>query len=738
MKNKKNDQVTISFSILLYLLGFLLFWEWLRPLEFISDTGNVSVFIVYAGFCFFISILRVNWWVSSPLKILGIFFILDGLFMQETIGTLVWFQDLFGQVQYNVEMIVYQKWYMLTPFFRSMLFLVLLWLMSYLLYYWFVVVKRVSLFVLLTFIYLTVLDTFTVYQADAAIVRTFILAMFAIAISNFSIQMEKESVKPQYGKWFASILLPILVLLLLVTVLGYSAPKIDPRWPDPVPFLTTTAEHAGFGEGGNKALQKAGYGEDDSHLGGSFIQDNALVFEVDAERSHYWRIESKDMYTGKGWERSTDLDYQPQINGDIDLALFSDNVETESLHASIRYTSEANFTKVVYPYGIETVSGSDQMSYLLDQESGMIEAEGPEQQGILASYDISYQYPSFSLNQLETAGDDDPTQITDLYLQLPNNLPNRVVDLAESITVDDETRYEKAKTIERYFARNGFEYKTEDVAIPGRGDDYVDQFLFETQIGYCDNFSTSMVVLLRALDIPTRWVKGFTGGQLVNDQVIYSNSNNTYQVTNGNAHSWVEVYFPDVGWVPFEPTVGFSNNVDFYQEASSAQTTDPEVDEDEALSEEQQAVEAAEKKQEIEDEEELGSNSSEGDHFFERSNLLIGFGIVLLIIFIVAFFTRYRWLSIFYRSKYNTFSDAQSLEKAYHFLLRVLAYKGINKTNEQTLREYAKEADAYFETNEMSQLTAYYERVLYRNEKEFSNNASAHELWENLLKRVWS
>src|SRR5699024_3309327 len=82
----------------------------------------------------------------------------------------------------------------------------------------------------------------------------------------------------------------------------------------------------------------------------------------------------------------------------------------------------------------------------------------------------------------------------------------------------------------------------------------------------CDNYSTSMAVMLRTLDIPSRWVKGFTGGEKISTSTdSLDNSTNIYEITNANAHSWVEVYFPEVGWVPFEPTQGFNNLSEFEQ-----------------------------------------------------------------------------------------------------------------------------------------------------------------------------
>ena len=118
----------------------------------------------------------------------------------------------------------------------------------------------------------------------------------------------------------------------------------------------------------------------------------------------------------------------------------------------------------------------------------------------------------------------------------------------QEITGGRESVYEKARAIESYFRRNGFRYETKDVAVPSEKQDYVDQFLFETKIGYCDNFSTSMVVMLRSVGISARWVKGFASGTEIERT---DDGMRTYEITNNDAHSWVEAYINGIGWANY-------------------------------------------------------------------------------------------------------------------------------------------------------------------------------------------
>ncbi len=79
--------------------------------------------------------------------------------------------------------------------------------------------------------------------------------------------------------------------------------------------------------------------------------------------------------------------------------------------------------------------------------------------------------------------------------------------------------------------------------------DITDYFLFELQRGYCDYYATAFVVLARSAGIPARFASGFAVGS-------WDPTRMSFLITEGEAHSWPEVYFPDYGWIPFEPTAG--------------------------------------------------------------------------------------------------------------------------------------------------------------------------------------
>lgn len=128
------------------------------------------------------------------------------------------------------------------------------------------------------------------------------------------------------------------------------------------------------------------------------------------------------------------------------------------------------------------------------------------------------------------------------FLQLPA-LDGRVRALADSLTQGLDNRYDRVVAIQRYL--RSFGYTRELPATASQTS--LEYFLFQRREGHCEYFSTAMVMLLRSVGIEARNVNGFMGGQ-------WSQFGNYLVVTQNEAHSWVEVWFPSYGWVTFDPT----------------------------------------------------------------------------------------------------------------------------------------------------------------------------------------
>jgi Transglutaminase-like superfamily/TgpA N-terminal domain/Domain of unknown function (DUF4129) len=130
------------------------------------------------------------------------------------------------------------------------------------------------------------------------------------------------------------------------------------------------------------------------------------------------------------------------------------------------------------------------------------------------------------------------------YLQLPNELDPQITKLAADITGKGKSTLEKAALVEAYLKRN-YKYTLDLTWAPGP--DPVSTFLFDAKSGHCEYFASSMALLLRAAGIPTRLINGFLMGE-------YNPVGQDYIVRESDAHSWVEVYVADRGWIEFDPT----------------------------------------------------------------------------------------------------------------------------------------------------------------------------------------
>jgi transglutaminase-like putative cysteine protease len=169
--------------------------------------------------------------------------------------------------------------------------------------------------------------------------------------------------------------------------------------------------------------------------------------------------------------------------------------------------------------------------------------ESPIQQN--GEYTVASAISSATVQELRAAGEDYPSWVRQRYLQLPRNLPRRVIDVARSAVGGATSAYDRAVALETYL-RQDLTYSTHVASVP-TDRDWVDYFLFDSKQGYCDYFATAMVVLLRIDGVPARVASGFAPGEFDADAGMSV-------VRENHAHSWVEAYFPRYGWITFEPS----------------------------------------------------------------------------------------------------------------------------------------------------------------------------------------
>ena len=149
-----------------------------------------------------------------------------------------------------------------------------------------------------------------------------------------------------------------------------------------------------------------------------------------------------------------------------------------------------------------------------------------------------------SPERLRSAGRGYPRWVTDRYLQLPEDFPRSVEELAQRIVRGERNAYDRAIAIELYLSALPY---SQQILPPPPGRDGVEYFLFEQRVGYCQYFSSAMITMLRSLGIPARHVTGFAPGE-------WNSARGVWEVQARHYHAWPEVYFPGYGWIEFEPT----------------------------------------------------------------------------------------------------------------------------------------------------------------------------------------
>ncbi|MGX5769780.1 transglutaminase TgpA family protein [Microbacterium trichothecenolyticum] len=296
-----------------------------------------------------------------------------------------------------------------------------------------------------------------------------------------------------------------------------------------------------------------------------------LRVRTDAPSVPYLRATTLSRFEGGAWEpdRSQTVSLQSErafgtVDADADIRIAEytakiDVINLDSPWAPVPYPavdisglSEGLWGAVPYNHTVASTDGSTQGQ----------------------SYEVSYNVPRPSLEQVRAATAVG-SQVRDETTELPTDLPAIVGELANQVTADATTDYDRLTALQRWFRGTEFRYSLEapvEEGFDGSGAEAVARFL-EVREGYCIHFASAFALMARTLHMPSRIVVGYLPGTPTNDSI---GGQPVFTVFSSQLHAWPEVYFDGIGWISFEPTSGLGVPTAFAPAATlPGQTTAP-------------------------------------------------------------------------------------------------------------------------------------------------------------------
>ncbi len=253
----------------------------------------------------------------------------------------------------------------------------------------------------------------------------------------------------------------------------------------------------------------------------------------------YMRASTLARYVpNKGWERGSDPGGQP-ARGELPLQP-GDRGEGKNTRINIEPRDWKSFWLPTYG-AVRRIDTPDD-DYRFDTKKGVIFTQREREP---EPYDIETVLATPTKNQLRMAAG--PKNLVDPEYYRFEGVEQEVIDLSNKLVEGATNDFDKAAALSTFF--NGpdklFQYKLETGGDVTK--DALTDFVTRGRVGYCEQFASAMAVMARVVGLPSRVAIGFTAG--------VASADNSYRViSTDDAHAWVEIFFPNHGWMTFDPT----------------------------------------------------------------------------------------------------------------------------------------------------------------------------------------
>jgi transglutaminase-like putative cysteine protease len=270
---------------------------------------------------------------------------------------------------------------------------------------------------------------------------------------------------------------------------------------------------------------------------------------------YYWRAAAFEQYQNGQWQLG-DSDFK-ELGPDAKLSFTAYKMRRQvSVAFTMKVASTSRLYVVSEPMLVLLTNDIPAVYSIIAAPDNTVDIPVVRARDVLVGDERAYRViGSISVADeasLRAAGANYPAWVTARYLQLPPEITDRTRQLARTIvdSAGARTPFDEAQAVTSWLRAN-IRYNP-NIDAPPQGVEPVDWLLFTKREGYCNYYASAEVVMLRSLGIPARLAAGFAQGDF--DPVFSSDSLAVYHVKEKDAHAWPEVFFPEFGWVEFEPT----------------------------------------------------------------------------------------------------------------------------------------------------------------------------------------
>jgi hypothetical protein len=421
-------------------------------------------------------------------------------------------------------------------------------------------------------------------------------------------------------------------------------------------------------------LQYTGYNDTEKMLGGPIELDTGIAFRVESDKAYYLKGDVKDEYTGVSWKKTNDklTELDDRLNPSIERVKDSENgnmfFPDETLKEMKIYPEKLKSTSFMVPIYTNRIKEFQGGLFINEESSTFATTSSIDKSYIVEYYDIEYKNDFVDYYTIYYGHNDKYSK----YLQLPDGITERTIDLVYDLVKDCRNNDEKVKKLRDYLSEK-YSYTLNASVLPA-GRDFVDYFLFEDQKGYCVYFATALTVMYRIAGIPARYVEGYKMNET-------SKSGKLYTVTNETAHAWVEYLVSDDIWdiSDCSPTA-LENNIRLEEERKEQESsTNP------LPSTNPNSPNNTDELEELEEDEESSGKVKATDTLFDGRLLYIQLAAVASVIIMLYFMMAIR--------KRRKMLRSESILPLYNYITKRLKRYKLKKSSEETEKEFAAHSD---------------------------------------------